>query len=235
MSRQFSFDSVEFGNRFSAYVLQSNFLEGAEEDYEKVSIDGRNGDLIFFNNRYKNKDLWVALCVYDNVDANIDAMRNYLLSKHDYCRYEDSIRPNEYRMAKYTGEFAPKKYFPDKATIVLEFDGKPQRWLKTGDKAIAVTGSSIVLNNPTLHEAKPLIRIFGHGSFTVNNLTVTVEEHQQEYIDMDSELFECHCGAYQMGTYVSSPNHNYPTLGAGNNTITTDGVTLQVTPRWYTL
>ena len=93
------------------------------------------------------------------------------------------------------------------------------------------------INNPTHFNSKPLIRVYGDGTFTVNNTTVIMAAHSEPYIDIDCELQECFYEDTNMNSYVSFSDNDFPELIPGaNGFMPTPGITkLVVTPRWWIL
>ena len=94
-----------------------------------------------------------------------------------------------------------------------------------------------IITNPTYFASKPKIRVYGSGTFTVGNMTITVAAHSQPYIDIDSETETCEYDGTNMSQYVTLSSNDYPELAAGQNGIMpTPGITkLGVTPRWWIL
>ena len=225
------FNGKDFAD-FSAQVLKSDFLKGAEKDITASSVLGRHGDLIVDNGRFKNLTLNTQLAVTDHMQINMDAMRSFLSSCDGYCRYEESLYPNHFRMAEYHSEFAPNQYDHLGGTVTLKFSAKPQRYLKTGEAFIPFTADGAIYN-PTAQIALPVVRVVGNGSFTIGNVTVTIEDSSLEYIDIDCEMMLPHCGATSARSYVTTTNHLYPSLHPGSNGITLNGVTLKIMPRWW--
>ena len=64
----------------------------------------------------------------------------------------------------------------------LTFSCKPQQYLKSGERRQILTGSGTVYN-PTLFDARPLLRIYGTGQVIIGDVTVTVTECD-EYTDI---------------------------------------------------
>ena len=93
------------------------------------------------------------------------------------------------------------------------------------------------ITNPTYFKSKPKIRVYGSGTFTIANMTITVAAHSQPYIDIDSELQDCYYEDTNMNSYVSFSGNDYPVLAPGvNGIMPTSGITkLEVTPRWWVL
>jgi len=114
--------------------------------------------------------------------------------------------------------------------------GQNNIWADTGDVEVKVT-TPTVFNNPSLFNSKPLIRVYGVGTFRVNDITVTIASHDKPYIDIDCELQECYYGSENMNEYVSFSGNDFPELQPGDNyMLLASGITkLIVTPRWWVL
>lgn len=104
-------------------------------------------------------------------------------------------------------------------------------YISSSDEVTVTVSEPSLLENPTLFESKPLIRVYGHGTLTVNNQYITVAENPYEYIDIDCDIMDAFYGANNANRYVTLPN-DYITLHSGNNYIAYDG-TCEITPRWY--
>lgn len=91
-----------------------------------------------------------------------------------------------------------------------------------------------VMLNPTVFPSQPLIRIFGAGTFTLNDITVTVSQ-ADEYTEVDCELMDCYKGNVNKNQYVSFSTYDFPVLKSGQNTVEFAGGVTAVTiiPRWW--
>lgn len=227
------FNGKDFAD-FSAQITESTFLKGAERDVTTFSVLGRNGVLIADNNRYKPVSLVTKLAVKNNMQSNMEAMRSFLSSCTGFCRYEESQVPNEFRLASFYKEFNPDQYDHIGGTVTLGFTAQPQRYLKQGEIPITFTADGSLLN-PTSQEALPLIKVTGTGSFGIGNLTVTITQHSLDHIMIDCEAMLIYCGAVQASEYVTMTNHEFPALSTGQTGITVNGVTLEITPRWFNI
>lgn len=114
--------------------------------------------------------------------------------------------------------------------------------LLTGTNIISTDMSSLTvtiaspaeLENPTLFESKPLIRVYGNGTLNVNDIYITVANSPYTYIDIDCELMDCYHGSNNANQYVSFSTTDYVTLRSGMNYFSYSGFTkVEVTPRWY--
>lgn len=121
------------------------------------------------------------------------------------------------------------------ATEVERLIGQNNIWADTGDVTVEVTGGTL-FNNPSPFNAKPLIRVYGIGTFRINDNVVTIASHDKPYIDIDCELQECYYEGENMSAYVSFSDNDYPVLVPDDNYVLMVGVTkLDVTPRWWIL
>lgn len=225
------FNGKDF-SEFSAQVTKSSFLKGAERDGKYFDVLGRSGSLFSDNSRYKTVTLQTQLAIKGNMQNNMEAMRRFLSSCVGFCRYEESDTPQEYRLASFSKEFNPSDYDHLNGVVTLQFVAQPQRYLKAGEIPVSFNADGQIFN-PTYQNAKPLIRIYGNGSFEIGNITVTVAEHTQAYIDIDCESMLIYSVATRMSEYITMTNHEFPEFRPGLNGITVDGVTLQITPRWF--
>ena len=105
--------------------------------------------------------------------------------------------------------------------------------ISSSDEVTVTVTEPSLLVNPTLFESKPLIRVYGTGTITINNQYITISAHSFPYIDIDCELMDAYYEASNANAYVSFSTTDYVTLRAGNNYVAYTGGTLEITPRWY--
>ena len=233
MRNELTFNGTNFST-FSAYIATSNFMDGASKDMESVKVLGRSGELIINNNRYNNITLKVLVYVTQNMKANMDAMRHYLESCHGYKTYSEALTSGEYRMASFSNMFVPDEYDNIAGTIVLEFNCMPQRWLTSGQSFVSFTADGSI-SNPTLFDAKPLLRVYGSGQIGVGTETLTLSQAGDAYVDIDCESMNAYEGSTNMNQYLQVTD--FPVLKPGSNGLTLGtGITkIEVMPRWYTI
>ncbi len=222
---------------FGVFISGAGTYDAPERDTSKVEIVGRNGDLTLDNGRYKNIKVKYPAFVISNFSENVEALRNYLLTQSGYVRLEDTYHPEEFRLAKISGGFTTK---PVAQLIAgefdLEFDCYPQRFLKSGEAAVEFSAAGTIINK-YLTEAKPLIRAYGTGSFTIGGVTVQITS-ANSYTDIDCDLQEAYKDtlATNCNANIVLTNGVFPTLKAGSNAITLSGISkLEITPRWWVL
>ena len=94
-----------------------------------------------------------------------------------------------------------------------------------------------MIANPTLFEAKPLLRIYGTGQLQIGTGLLTIDTAGTEYIDIDCDVMDCYEGfANRNGNVTIS---KWPTFTPGNNIIAfpndSNITQVYITPRWWTL
>lgn len=216
------------------YTFHKDIDEVPEHDYEEVTILGKNGTLLIDNKRMKNVSESYDIAITDNSTADLDKLRNFLASKVGFKRLEDDIRPERFVMAKFNGFSSRLPSDRSKATATMNFERKPERWLKIGEEAIDMSDNAHIFN-PTLFESKPIIRVYGTGTVNVNDKYFTVAENSFEYIDIDCETMDCSSDLSNANQYVTFNTTDFITLSSGNNTIVYEGnvTKIEITPRWY--
>ena len=222
---------------FGVYISGLNTFGAPERDVETISISGRNGDLTLDNGRYKNIDISYPAFIFDRFDNNIEGLRNFLLSQKGYQRLEDTYHPDEYRMARYKGGFSAKVIDELYAgEFDLTFNCYPQRYLKSGEQVITITTDNSIYNE-YMQVAKPLIRAYGTGTFTIGDISVQITT-ADDYTDIDCELQEAYKDdlTTNCNANIVLLNGDFPSLTSGDNEITLDGITqLEIEPRWWIL
>lgn len=227
------FDDISCSD-FGVYVTDMDTDNSPERIFKIESVPGRNGNLTYDTNAFSNITIRYPAFVYEDTDTNIDGFRNYLASKDGYKRLEDSFHPEEYRMARYSSALSVNKTVNGlKGRMTLEFDCKPQRFLKSGEmeQTFYQTGK---IENPTLFAAKPLIRIYGSGSVWIGSTQITFDG-TTPYVDIDCELQDAYYNGSNKNASVAFTPNQFPELRAGETGITLGtGITrVVITPRWW--
>lgn len=94
---------------------------------------------------------------------------------------------------------------------------------------------AIELINPTPFASKPIIRVYGDGAFTMNDVTVTITGGGT-YTDIDCEMMDCYEGTTNRNQNVSFSTYDFPELKPGENTVIGSTIgTLYIKPRWWRL
>ena len=219
---------------FGTYIASSNFLNGASRDITSVAIPGRSGNLNLDNKRFNNFTLVENLYIRKDIVQNADALRQFLEAhSRSYYQFEEDLTPDIFRMARFSGEFVIETFDHVGGAFSVEFDCKPQRFLKSGTVMQEITSGS-TLNNPTAFASQPLIRIYGNGTLTIGTQLVTVAGNSNAYVDVDSEIMDCFYGTTNLNSKVTLSGHEFPVLEPGSNAISFTGITkVEIMPRWY--
>lgn len=218
---------------FQTYITDGGIYNSPGRSYTKVSVPGRNGDVLFENDRFDNIEMSYPAVIVDDFDSNFDALKAFLLASTGYIRLKDTYHPDEYYMATFNRfEDVKTKIYKKAGTFKIVFDRKPQKYLVSGEKKIEFTSFPATLKNPTQFDAKPLIRLYGSGTLTINNVSLVLNTTAQ-YVDIDCELQE----ALQVGenAHITLSNGIFPKLSKGTNTISYTGSKAIITPRWYSI
>ena len=177
MFKSLVFDGVD-SRDYGIYITGEAVFNSPERDVEMIEIPGRNGTYALDKGRFSNIEVSYPAGIFGDTEADfrqgIRAFRNALASRKGYKRLEDEYNPDEYRMAVYKNglEVTPTALKAGEFTIT--FDAMPQRFLKSGETAVAVASGG-TLNNPTLFESHPLISAYidDAATFTIGDKTIT--------------------------------------------------------------
>lgn len=222
---------------FGVYISGLNTYNAPERDVDVISVDGRNGDLLIDNGRYKNIEITYPAFIYDRFDSNIEGFRNFLQTQIGYKRLEDSYHPEEYRMARVKGSFTSSVVETLEAgEFNIIFDCKPQRFLKSGEHPIEVTEATQI-KNPTSNFAKPLLYVYGDGVLHVGDYDVEITAHEHEYMIIDCDMMDAYYETYNLNNNISLGDKGFPQIETGVQGITMDNTISKiiVVPRWYIL
>lgn len=243
-------NSITFNGKnsldFGLYVSGNQTFNSAEKDYSKVSVPGRSGDLLLFNNRYKNVNVNYDAILIEDYEKNAEKVRSWLLSANGYCRLEDTYHPDEFRMASFSGPVDFDTKMLEAGETTLTFDSKPQRWLKSGENWISCengpSGFTATLSNPTLFESKPLIKLEGYGTIEIGTGIIEI---RGDIIDVPTTIYvDCetmNCFYYDNNSEVPKNANKYviiskwPTLLPGDTYVHSNTVGFHIQPRWWTL
>lgn len=91
------------------------------------------------------------------------------------------------------------------------------------------------LNNPTLFDALPFLRVYGTGILGIGSHTITITA-ADVYTDIDCEMMDCFKGSANKNQYVQFSGNDFPTLEPGVNGFSFSGITkVEVKPRWWSV
>lgn len=224
--------SLEYG----IYISGTDTYKGAERVVNYRDVPGRNGSLVQDEGRYKNIPIPYKAFVRRNFPQYSEAARQWLLAPQGYQRLEDDYHLDEYRMAVFAGpvDFVGR-FLNLSGEVTLNFNCMPQRWLKSGEKAISITSGKTLYN--AWQPSEPLIQVVGNGTLHVGKYVVTVKGIPgPEPVSIDSAVSDAWQGTINRNENVELENHQYPILEPGEVTINYTGFSsVSITPRWWRL
>lgn len=218
---------------FDTFFDGKDLFTTPEKDITMYSVVGRSGDLTISNNRFMNIDRTIHCFIRDNFRINYNNLINYLYSQDGYTRFESTKEPDVYMMALFKNSIEPQTgSFLKSGKFDLTFNFMPKKWLKTGEYKTNVS-SSKTLVNPTLFDCKPLILVSGTGSITINGIEMTLSANTST-TTIDCETEDCYEDTINRNSDLIVAN-GFPVLTKGENTISVDGCTIDIIPRWWRL
>jgi phage-related protein len=222
-------------NEFGIWISGEGTYGAPERNVQTQEVAGRNGNLLFDMGNFRNITIKYPAAIKTDMPSRIRDFLNFAGSQVGYQRLEDTYHPYEYRMARFQSKLSIDSagYMNRSGKFTLEFDCKPQRFLKSGEDPIDFTGSGILYNR-TEFDAKPLLRVFGSGagSVGIGSQTITISSIS-EYVDIDCEIMDAYKGAVNCNGNVSFTDDIV--LKPGNNNIAKTGniSKVTITPRWW--
>jgi len=171
---KFIFGGVD-SHDYGLIVSNDSGFDSPERDVTEVTVPGRNGSLILDNGRFENQRV-VYNCVFtEDFTTQANALRAALMSQEGYQRLTDTFHPDVYRIGRIVEVTAKPGSRYANGQLTITFDCKPQKFLLTGETAVAVVASGSRIENPTAFGARPLLEAWGYGSVYINNAPVTID------------------------------------------------------------
>lgn len=234
----FTFGGVS-SRAFNLYITGDRVHSGPERDIERVSVPGRDGDLIIDNGRWKNYQLPVP-CFYRALRGDVGAyarkIKAWLLAEPAaYRRLEFSYDPDYFRMAAFTGPLDIDTSIRMFGKMEIAFDCKPFKWLKRGQELRDITSTRQIIN-PEACNSLPYIKMTGSG-----DIRLTVADRSWNFagvngwIEIDSDAMNTYRGTEPQNG--KKTGDGYPALLPGVNRFAWEGnvTKVEVIPKWRTL
>lgn len=237
----FIFDGLKSSD-YGVYISSGMAFDDAEDDFEKVEIPGRSGDLIISKNRFKNRageyPAFIFASGAEQLSRKIETFRNAIGSRRGYCKLYDSYNPDSYMIAAYAGGLEVDAKSRNRlGEFKIEFDCKPQRFLMSGEQEITYTAGGAI-HNPTLFEAKPMLKVTGYGTIGIGDYTIVITGNADTVTYIDCDVMDAYAlsgGAkVSRNGYIETGNY-FPVLKPGRNPITMGAniTEMTITPRWW--
>lgn len=176
-----------------------------EKNVTTYEIPGRNGNIVVDNGTFKNaKASYDVSFLTEDGEYNslIHKIAAWLYSPSGYAVLEDSYDIEHYRMARISSSTDFENLFNKAGKATLEFDCKPQRFLKDGDKSRIIKAKlnaviTTKLYNPTLFNSNPIIKIYNQSKsdttkrisyFKVGDTTINFSDLIQDATKLSYDL-----------------------------------------------
>lgn len=246
-------NSAEYG----IFISGISTYATPERDISVVSVPGRNGSVIFDNNRYTDVDITISCFIPRDFVKKFDDFKAAILTDVDYHRFETTYDPECFRYAYVTGPIIPVTGALNRSGhFDITFHCKPQRFLKVGERTIDITVSGDTIHNRTTTISKPRIQIKGTGTVrfrgagiteprqifdvSVNQTTETgvifldSETGNAYYETVDSDGFRQNVS---VNHWISTGLSGFPMIRPGSNFVYLNGDVewVRILPRWWTL
>ena len=263
----FTFDN-ENSLDHGIYITGQAVYNAPERAVDMISIPGKNGAIALDQGRFENIEVTYPAGAFgasqEEFAAKIRAFRNILASRYSYVKLFDTYHPDEYRLGLYKSGLEVSPAAISKAgEFEITFDCKPQRFLLSGedpigayellpltdnhkepivtetDEIIEVKSARKKIQNPTMFDSKPLIKVIGYGTFAIGDSTITITGVANQVIFIDCESMEIYKKVGGVITpassLVSMSGANFPVLPPGESGLSRSS-TIQdfsIIPRWW--
>ena len=200
--------NLVFGNvsarDYGIFISGEGAYDAPVRNVEFVTVPGRNGAIPIDKGSYDNITIeypaFTFALTQTEFRKKLTDFKNAIMSQIGYQRLVDTYHPDEYRMAIYCeGLEVDPIYYSRAGSFTLKFTCKPQRYLTSGEAEIEVSNGDVV-NNPTLFDASPLLKIDGYGTVSFNGYeietqnrnvnTVTLWENTSQSFDNTNQRYE---------------------------------------------
>lgn len=227
------------------------------QKFERVSVPGRNGDLIFWqdawNNYIQSYEIFAGTggrgstaTTFTNImswlcpqiaEPTITDMIN--LTTGGYLQLIDTYEPDVIRLANYSNSTEIHDAWTRFGQATLSFDCRPERFTSDAFTVITKTSSGGYVTNTTDRPAKPFLKVYGSGAgtITVNGYLITIS-NMVDYLHIDCDSQNCYRQLAENRNNLITLANGFPVLGAsGRSYISwTGGVTkVEIYPRWWKL
>ena len=115
-------------------------------------------------------------------------------------------------------------------------------WSDAGEVTVEIADDPNKIVNPTLYDAKPLIKVSGYGTVQVGSVTITIEGSASDVTYIDCDSMECYrlngLAIVSANSAVSFSSYDFPVLEADSITgvtYSTNVSQVQIVPRWWQL
>ena len=224
--------NTDFGLR----VAEGKKISTSSLDVERVSVQGRDGELLISNNRLNSAEL--SFPVNFVKENGLIATEVYRISEWlNVAGYKDltiSYDPDFIYRAAYLETFSIEETMRQFGKTTINFVCYPVKFYKQG-RATQTLSNGATVNSLGNVNAKPIITLVGSGdcTLTINGRKTKLRNVQGKItLDMQAnQVYKDNLPAWDK--VVRSPQFQMPYLDAGRNLISWDGnFTVSMIPNW---
>lgn len=221
---------------FGLKVAEGKKITSSSLDVERVTVAGRDGELLISNNRLNSAELSFPVNLVKEkglIATEIDEISEWL----NVAGYKDltiSYDPDFIYRAAYLETFSIEETMRQFGKTTINFVCYPVKFYKQGRTTQTLQNGATV-NGIGNVNAKPIITLLGSGDCTLTiNGRKTKLKAVQNKITLDMQANQVYSGNLPAwDKVVRSPQFQMPYLDAGRNLISWDGnFTVTMTPNW---
>ena len=221
---------------FGLKVAEGKKITTSSPDVERVTVAGRDGELLISNNRLNSAELSFPVNLVKEkglIATEIDEISEWL----NVAGYKDltiSYDPDFIYRAAYLETFSIEETMRQFGKTTINFVCYPVKFYKQGRTTQTLSNGATV-NGIGNVNAKPIITLVGSGdcTLTINGRKTKLRAVQNTItLDMQArQVFSGNLPAWDK--VVRAPQYQMPYLDSGRNLISWDGdFTVKMAPYW---
>ena len=224
---------------FNIKIKSINNLSSPQRSIEKISVLGRNGELVIDNGNFENFILTIECYLNcSSEDKNIISreIKKWLQTDFSYKKLilsdDEEFYYEAYCDTKLDFEYVSSNF----ESFLISFSCKPYK--KEINEDIIIITESINIYNSYM-PSNPLIKVVGSGDVTVsiNNQELILKGLEDE-MEIDCEFMNAYKKVNDNIVLLNNKMYSdFPMLEAGGNQISFEGNVskIEITPRWVVL
>lgn len=241
--RSLVIDGTDTATAYGAYVIDGTMAGTPQRTTTAYQIPGRSGDVILDSKRYNNRQIKYTFSLKgEDVITRAQAFCAFLAAESiTYHRVIDQQFSDTYMLMRVTDTISPtfKRTRTERglAVIAVTFDAKPHRYLIDGDN-FNTYSSNATISNPYSEPCYPLLRTTGTVTIGINEKTISVTNSSNLTVYIDTERLDAYTDTgvnFNDGISLSTYSPESYALNPGNNTVSIDGASVAIAPRYRTI
>lgn len=196
--------------------------------FEEQAVAGRNGSVLLIDESFPNVVQEYEVYLSGETDTLPTVARRcaeWLCAPKGYATLTDSYDTGVTREAYLMEGLNVENALNQFGRCTIAFSCKPQKWLLSGQ----TVSTALTTTNPTVFEARPLLKVSGSGTIEINDVEIEVLESVSDFfIDCETMNADDNSKIYCL---------EFPVFTVGTSVITLDPTitAFEYTPRWWTL